>query len=257
MCPTIVNNVETLCGVKHIVAMGGAAYAKLGRPNNTGTRLLCVSGDVEKPGYYEYEVGAITLGQLIYEVCGGIKGGRKLKALIPGGSSAKVMKAGEKYKIKSKKPDGTMEEKEIAMEDIPIDFDTLAAAGSMAGSGGVIVMDETRDMVECLANIATFYAHESCGQCTPCREGSLWLKKVTDRLAHGRGQPDDVTLLTNVADNIAGRTICAFGEACAWPVQSFVSKFKNEFEAHALGNGAAMAEKTTIASAPAKKLEHA
>src|SRR5271170_1091146 len=189
MCPTIVNNVETLCNIKHIVAMGGAAYARLGKPNNTGTRLLCVSGDVEKPGYYEFEVGALTIGQLLNDVCGGIKGGRKLKALIPGGSSAKVLKAGDRYKIKTKKPDGTMEEKEIALEDIPLDFDTLAAAGSMAGSGGIIVMDETRDMVECLANIATFYAHESCGQCTPCREGSLWMKKITDRLSEGKGHP--------------------------------------------------------------------
>jgi len=116
-------------------------------------------------------------------------------------------------------------------------------------------MDETRDMVECLANIATFYAHESCGQCTPCREGSLWMKKITDRLAAGRGHPDDVGLLVNVADNIAGKTICAFGEACAWPVQSFVAKFKNEFESHALGNGSALHKKSTIDSVPVKKLE--
>src|ERR1700734_3244132 len=211
-CPTIVNNVETLCNIKHIVAMGGAEFAKIGQPNNTGTRLLCVSGDVEKPGYYEFEVAGLTLGQLLYEVCGGIKGGRKLKAVIPGGSSAKVLKAGERYKIKSKKPDGTMEEKEIGLEDIPMDFDTLAAAGSMAGSGGIIVMDDSRDMVECLANINTFYAHESCGQCTPCREGSLWMKKITDRLMNGEGQPGDTTLIKTVADNIAGRTICAFGE---------------------------------------------
>jgi NADH-quinone oxidoreductase subunit F len=257
MCPTIVNNVETLCNIKHIVAMGGAAYAKLGKPNNTGTRLLCVSGDVEKPGYYEFEVGALTIGQLLNEVCGGIKGGRKLKALIPGGSSAKVMRAGDRYKIKTKKPDGTIEEKELGLEDIPLDFDTLAAAGSMAGSGGIIVMDETRDMVECLANIATFYAHESCGQCTPCREGSLWMKKVTDRLSAGRGHPGDVALLTNVADNIAGRTICAFGEACAWPVQSFVDKFRDEFESRVPGNGATVPNKSPAASAPEKKLEPA
>ncbi len=257
MCPTIVNNVETLCAVKHIVAMGGKEYAKLGTPNNTGTRMLCVSGDVEKPGYFEFEVGKITIGQLINDVCGGIKGGRKLKALIPGGSSAKVMKAGDRYKIKTKKADGTIEEKEMGLEDLPIDFDTLAAAGSMAGSGGIIVMDETRDMVECLANIATFYAHESCGQCTPCREGSLWMKKITDRLASGRGHPDDVNLLTNVADNIAGRTICAFGEACAWPVQSFVGKFRNEFEAHALATNSGVSKKAAIETAPAKKLEHA
>jgi NADH-quinone oxidoreductase subunit F len=237
MCPTIVNNVETLCNIKHIVDMGGAAYAKIGKPNNTGTRLLCVSGDVEKPGYYEFEVGGLTIGQLLNDVCGGIKGGRKLKALIPGGSSAKVMRAGDRYKIKVKQADGSMLEKDMGLEDIPLDFDTLAAAGSMAGSGGIIVMDETRDMVECLANISTFYAHESCGQCTPCREGSLWMKKITGRLASGHGHAGDVKLLVNVADNIAGRTICAFGEACAWPVQSFIGKFKDEFEAKAAKNG--------------------
>ena len=255
MCPTIVNNVETLCNIKHIVAMGGAEYAKIGKPNNTGTRLLCVSGDVEKPGYYEFEVGGLTLGELINDVCGGIKGGRKLKAVIPGGSSAKVLKAGERYKIKAKKPDGTMEEKEIALEDIPMDFDTLAAAGSMAGSGGIIIMDETRDMVECLANINTFYAHESCGQCTPCREGSLWMKKITDRLIEGEGLAGDVGLLKNVADNIAGRTICAFGEACAWPVQSFVAKFPEEFAAHAKGGKIGIDGKVGEPPDRTKKLE--
>ena len=255
MCPTIVNNVETLCNIKHIVAMGGAAYAKIGKPNNTGTRLLCVSGDVEKPGYYEFEVGALTLGELINDVCGGIKGGRKLKAVIPGGSSAKVLKAGETYKIKSKKPDGSMEEKEIGLLDIPMDFDTLAAAGSMAGSGGIIVMDESRDMVECLANINTFYAHESCGQCTPCREGSLWMKKITDRLMEGQGLPEDPGLLKNVADNIAGRTICAFGEACAWPVQSFVAKFPEEFQRHAGGGKVGIEGKIIPPATNAQKLE--
>ena len=255
MCPTIVNNVETLCNIKHIVAMGGAEFAKIGKPNNTGTRILCVSGDVEKPGYYEFEVGALTLGQLLNDVCGGIKGGRKLKALIPGGSSAKVLKAGERYKIKAKKPDGTMEEKEIGLEDIPLDFDTLAAAGSMAGSGGIIVMDDSRDMVECLANINTFYAHESCGQCTPCREGSLWMKKITDRMMSGHGLPADTGLLKTVADNIAGRTICAFGEACAWPVQSFVAKFKDEFESRAQ-NRSATSDGTPVSEGhSAKNLE--
>jgi len=231
MSPTIVNNVETLCNVKHIVELGGANYAKLGRPNNTGTRVLCVSGDVNKPGYYEFEVGAITLGQLIYDVCGGITGGRKLKAIIPGGSSAKVLKAGEVYKIKEKQLDGSVRERQMPLDDVPLDFDSLTAVGSMAGSGGIIVMDESRDMVECLGNLTAFYAHESCGQCTPCREGSLWMKKITDRLAHGQGRVEDAALLVNIADNIAGRTICAFGEACTWPVQSFVSKFRDEFEA--------------------------
>ena len=219
-CPTIVNNVETLCDVKHIIGMSGAEFAKIGKPNNTGTRILCVSGDVKKPGYFEVEVGSVTLGELINDICGGLNEGRKLKAVIPGGSSAKVLKAGEKYKIK---------DKEVALEDIPMDFDTLAAAGSMAGSGGVIVMDDTRDMVETLNNINEFYAHESCGQCTPCREGALWMKKITHRLLEGGGTEKDPDILKNVADNIAGKTICAFGEACAWPTQSFVLKFREEF----------------------------
>jgi NADH-quinone oxidoreductase subunit F len=237
MSPTVVNNVETLCNVKHIVRMGGAEFAKIGRPNNTGTRLLCVSGDVQKPGYYELEVGALTMGELIYDVCGGLKPGRKLKAVIPGGSSAKVLRADERYKIKSKQSDGTVTEQEIGIDDIRMDFDSLAAVGSMAGSGGVIVMDDSRDMVWALNNINEFYAHESCGQCTPCREGSLWMSKMTGRLLQGGGDQRDPDVLTSVADNIAGRTICAFGEACAWPTQSFVAKFRDEFAAYAAKNG--------------------
>jgi NADH-quinone oxidoreductase subunit F len=235
MSPTIVNNVETLCNVKHITEMGGAEFAKLGKPNNTGTRVLCVSGDVAKPGYYEFEVGALTMGELIHDVCGGIRNGNKLKAVIPGGSSAKVLRADRKYKIKEKQADGSMKDKEITLEEIPMDFDTLAAVGSMSGSGGVIVMDDTRDMVECLANLSEFYAHESCGQCTPCREGSLWMKKILTRMTHGQARAEDTALLKSVADNIAGRTICAFGEACSWPVQSFVAAFPEEFNAKANG----------------------
>ena len=239
LCPTIVNNVETLCNVKYIVRIGGAEYSKIGKPNNTGTRLLCVSGDVQRPGYYEFEVGGITMGELIYDICGGLKPGRTLKAVIPGGSSAKVLSAKDRYKIKTKRPDGTMVENEIGLEDVPLDFDTLAAVGSMAGSGGVIVMDDTREMVWALNNINEFYAHESCGQCTPCREGSLWMKKITERMLHGGGAEQDTDTLKSVADNIAGRTICAFGEACAWPTQSFIAKFRDEFAATAgtRGNG--------------------
>ena len=237
MSPTIVNNVETLCDVKHIVKMGGAEYAKIGRPNNTGTRLLCVSGDVQKPGYYEFDTGGLTMGELIYDICGGLRPGRKLKAVIPGGSSAKVLRADERYKIKTKQPDGTTVEEEIGIDDIRIDFDTLAAVGSMAGSGGVIVMDDTRDMVWALNNINEFYGHESCGQCTPCREGSLWMQKITARLLDGGGAEGDPDTLKTVADHIAGRTICAFGEACAWPTQSFVAKFRDEFVAYASKNG--------------------
>jgi len=202
--------------------MGGEEYAKIGRPNNTGTRILCVSGDVQRPGYYEVAVGTVTLGELINDICGGMKPGRSFKGVIPGGSSAKVLRAGETFKIK---------DKEVALEDLPMDFDSLAAAGSMAGSGGVIVMDDSRNMVEILNNINEFYAHESCGQCTPCREGAQWMKKITDRIVAGGGVAEDPATLKNVADNIAGKTICAFGEACSWPTQSFLAKFKEEFAA--------------------------
>jgi NADH-quinone oxidoreductase subunit F len=232
-CPTIVNNVETLCAVKHIVAMGAGEYAKLGAPNNTGTRIVSVSGRVKKPGYYEIEVGKATIGQLINDPAfgGGLRDGRKLKAVIPGGSSAKIFKAGEKFKLK-KKVDGKDVEQEVDMLDLPYDFDSLMAAGSMSGSGAIIVMDDSTDIVEALANISEFYAHESCGQCTPCREGSLWMSKALHRLTHGEGRKQDADYLVKIADNIpGGRTICAFGEACSWPVQSFIAKFKDEFVA--------------------------
>src|SRR6186997_3434504 len=231
MCPTIVNNVETICNVKHIVAMGAAEFAKLGTPNNTGTRIVSLSGQVKRPGYYEIEIGKATIGQLINDPTfgGGLRDGRKLKAVIPGGSSAKVFKAGEKFKLK-RKVDGKDVEQEVDMLDLPYDFDSLIAAGSMSGSSAIIVMDDSTDIVEALANIAEFYAHESCGQCTPCREGSLWMSKALHRLTHGEGRATDADYLVKIADNIpGGRTICAFGEACSWPVQSFVGKFKDEF----------------------------
>jgi NADH-quinone oxidoreductase subunit F len=232
MCPTIVNNVETLCAVKHIVAMGGAEFARLGSPNNTGTRIVSISGHVKRPGYYEVEVGKATIGQLINDPVfgGGLREGRNLKAVIPGGSSAKVFKAGEKFKLKRKGPDGKEAEQEVDMLDLPYDFDSLIAAGSMSGSGAIIVMDDSTDIVEALRNLSEFYAHESCGQCTPCREGSLWMAKALHRLTHGQGRKTDADYLVRIADNIpGGRTICAFGEACSWPVQSFVAKFKDEF----------------------------
>jgi len=233
MCPTIVNNVETLCNVKHIVAMGGAEFAKLGTPNNTGTRIVSLSGQVKRPGYYEIEVGKATIGQLINDPAfgNGLLDGRKLKAVIPGGSSAKVFKAGEKFKLK-RKVEGKDVEQEVDMLDLPYDFDSLIAAGSMSGSSAIIVMDDSVDIVEALANISEFYAHESCGQCTPCREGSLWMSKTLHRLTHGEGCKGDADYLVKIADNIpGGKTICAFGEACSWPVQSFVAKFKDEFVA--------------------------
>jgi len=254
MCPTIVNNVETLCAVKHIVAMGGAEYAKLGTPNNTGTRIVSISGHVKRPGYYEVEVGKVTIGELINDPLfgGGLRDGRKLKAVIPGGSSAKVFKAGEKFKLKRKGPDGKDTEKEVDMVDLPYDFDSLITAGSMSGSGAIIVLDDSTDIVEALANISEFYAHESCGQCTPCREGSLWMAKALHRMTHGDGRSTDADYLIRIADNIpGGRTVCAFGEACSWPVQSFVSKFKDEFVA----KGAADEERRAQEVKPAETID--
>lgn len=247
-CPTIVNNVETLCDVKHIIELGGKGFSEIGTPGNTGTRIWCVSGHVQKPGYYEFPCSAVTLGQLIYDVCGGLKPGRKLKAVIPGGSSAKILRADERFTGKLK--DGT--EFDWGIEDIPMDFDSLGLVGSMSGSGGVIVMDDSTDMVEALANINYFYAHESCGQCTPCREGVPWMRKVTQRMVDGEAREEDAALLKSIADQIAGRTICAFGEAASWPVQSFIAKFNDEFvekartQAALRKEGKPTAEKTTL-----------
>jgi NADH-quinone oxidoreductase subunit F len=230
MKPTIVNNVETLCHVKHIISMGPDEFAKMGSPGDGGTRTMCVSGDVRRPGFYEIPCGGVTLGELIHDVCGGMKPGRQLKAVIPGGSSAKVLRAGEVFKMKTKGPDGQMAEKDVPLLDLVMDASSLMAAGSMIGSAGVMVMDDSRDMVWALNNLNQFYAHESCGQCTPCREGSLWMSKVTTRILDEGARPDDAKNLKGIADNIAGRTVCAFGEACSWPTQSFLAKFPDEFE---------------------------
>jgi NADH-quinone oxidoreductase subunit F len=210
--------------VKHIIAMGGDEYAKLGVARNTGTRILCVSGDVKKPGYFEVEVGKVTMRELLYDMCGGPKDGREFKAVIPGGSSSKILRCDETYKLKQ--PDGST--KDFGFWDIQMDFDTLAACGSMAGSGGVIVIDDSRKISWVLNNLNSFYAHESCGQCTPCREGSMWMKKITDRLVTGDASPKDIETLESVAYQIDGRTICAFGEASSWPVEAIVAKFRDE-----------------------------
>ncbi len=241
MCPTIVNNVETLCAVRHIMEMGGSAYAKLGTPRNTGTRIVSLSGKVKRPGYYEIEVGKVTLGELIFHenFGGGLEEGRSLKAVIPGGSSAKVLKAGESFKMKRANQEREMEEVQVDMLDLPYDFDSLMAAGTMSGSSAIIVMDDSVDIVEALANVSAFYAHESCGQCTPCREGSLWMSKALHRLTSGEGRKEDADYLTHIATNIQGRTICAFGEACSWPVLSFVKKFREDFEARGASDQAA------------------
>ena len=229
MSPTIVNNVETFCHVKQILRIGSEEYAKMGTPGDGGTRVMCVSGDVMRPGPYEIPVGGVTLGELIHDVCGGMKPGRKLKAIIPGGSSSKVMRAGEVYKMRVKSAEGEMIETDVPLLDLPMDAASLAAAGTMIGSAGVIVMDDSRNMLWALNNLNKFYAHESCGQCTPCREGVLWMDKMTTRMIRGEGIEQDPATLMNVADNIAGRTVCAFGEAASWPVQSFLTKFPEEF----------------------------
>jgi NADH-quinone oxidoreductase subunit F len=230
MSPTIVNNVETFCHVKQIFKVGSEEYSKMGTPGDGGTRVMCVSGDVMRPGPYEIPAGGVTLGELINDVCGGMKPGRKLKAVIPGGSSSKILRAGETFKMKVKGADGEMIDKEVPLLDLVMDSASLAAAGTMIGSGGVIVMDDSRNMLWALNNLNEFYAHESCGQCTPCREGVLWIDKMTTRMVKGEGIPQDPVTLKNVADNIAGRTVCAFGEAASWPVQSFLQKFPEEFK---------------------------
>jgi NADH-quinone oxidoreductase subunit F len=207
---------------------------------------------VRRPGYYEIEVGKVTLRELIFDPAfgGGLPEGRQLQAVIPGGASAKVFRAGEKIRLKRRGPDGRETEQELDMLDLPYDFDTLVAAGSMSGSGAIIVLDDSTDIVAALANLSDFFAHESCGQCTPCREGTLWMAKALHRLTHGQGRPEDADYLLHIADNIpGGRTICAFGEACSWPVQSFVRKFKDQF----IARGAAAARPR--ASQPARPVQ--
>ncbi|HEY7335497.1 MAG TPA: NADH-quinone oxidoreductase subunit NuoF [Bryobacteraceae bacterium] len=207
--PTLLNNVETFSAVPAIVRDGGAAFAALGTPKNGGTRLVCISGHVNKPGVYELPLGYNML-KAIYDVAGGIPGGKKLKAVVPGGSSCPLLKA---------------EECDIAM-----DYDTLAKAGSMLGSGGMVVLDETTDMVKFALRIMRFYAHESCGWCIPCREGTTWLRKILQRFADGGGRREDVGLLGELSKNMLGRTFCALGDAAAMPTISIVDKFPEDFE---------------------------
>ena len=197
MCPTIVNNVETLCNVRHVLEMGGDAYASLGTTANTGTRIVSLSGQVRRPGYYEIEVGKATLGELIFHknFGQGLRDGRKLRAIIPGGSSSKVFRADETFDIKSKDKRGAVVEQKLDLLDIPYDFDTLMKCGSMSGSSAIIVLDDSVDIVEALGNLSDFYAHESCGQCTPCREGSLWMSKALKRMRSGQGAQGRCRLL--------------------------------------------------------------
>jgi NADH-quinone oxidoreductase subunit F len=207
--PTLLNNVETFSAVPAIIRDGGAAFATLGTPKNGGTRLVCISGHVNKPGVYELPLGYPML-KAIYDVAGGIPGGKKLKAVVPGGSSCPLLKAEEC--------------------DIPMDYDTLAKVGSMLGSGGMVVMDETTDMVKVALRIMRFYAHESCGWCIPCREGTTWLRKILLRFDEGGGRKEDISLLGELSKNMLGRTFCALGDAAAMPTISIVDKFADDFE---------------------------
>jgi len=209
--PTTINNTETLASVPWIVQHGGQAFLELGKPNNGGPKLFSVSGHVNKPGNYEVALG--TPFSELLEMAGGVRGSHKLKAVIPGGSSAPVLPAD-------------------IMMDCTMDFDCIAKAGSMLGSGAVIVMDETVCMVRALERLSYFYFEESCGQCTPCREGTGWMYRIIHRIEHGQGRPEDLELLNSVAGKIGGHTICALGDAAAMPVQSFLKHFGDEFVYH-------------------------
>lgn len=209
--PTTINNTETFASIPYIIREGGDAFLALGKPNNGGTKLFSVSGHVNKPGNFEVPMG--TPFPDLLEMAGGVRGGRKLKAVIPGGSSAPVLPAD-------------------VMMSCTLDYDSISKAGSMLGSGAVIVMDESTCMVKALERLSYFYFEESCGQCTPCREGTGWLYRVVHRIESGLGRPDDLDLLNSVTSNIMGRTICALGDAASMPVQSFIKHFGDEFAYH-------------------------
>ena len=207
--PTTINNTQSLASVPAIIRNGAQWFADLGVEGSGGTAIFSVSGHVEKPGNYELPLG-IPFKELL-EIAGGVRGGRKLKAVIPGGSSVPVMRAED-------------------IVDLTMDFDTLKQAGSGLGTGATVVMDETTCMVRLLRRISRFYYAESCGQCTPCREGTGWLYRMLSRIIDGHGRPEDLEMLLNVANKIEGHTICALGDAAAWPVQSFLKRFGHEFE---------------------------
>ena len=209
--PTTINNTETFASIPYIIRHGGQKFLELGKPNNGGTKIFSVSGHVNKPG--NYEVGMGTPFAELLEMAGGVRNGHKLKAVIPGGSSVPVLPA-------------------YIMMECTMDYDSIAKAGSMLGAGSVIVMDETVCMVKALERLSYFYFEESCGQCTPCREGTGWLHRIVRRIEHGQGRPDDLDLLKDVGSNVSGRTICALGDAAAGPVLSFIKHYREEFEYH-------------------------
>ncbi|CAM4408158.1 MAG: NADH-quinone oxidoreductase subunit F [Legionellaceae bacterium] len=210
-CPTNINNTETYASVPVILEKGGEWFLNLGKPNNGGTKIFSVTGHVNNPGNFEIPLG--TPFKDLLAMAGGMRHGRKIKAVIPGGSSSPILPA------------------DIMME-LDMDYDSIAKAGSMLGSGAVIIMDETTCMVKALARIAHFYQEESCGQCTPCREGTGWMARMVHRIEHGQGRIEDIELLDNVASRIMGKTICALGDAAAMPVRSFIKHFRDEFVFH-------------------------
>ncbi|MGI8656785.1 MAG: NADH-quinone oxidoreductase subunit NuoF [Pyrinomonadaceae bacterium] len=212
--PTIVNNVETLMAVPYIITNGGEAYKALGTEKSGGTKLWSVSGHVVHPGVYELPMG-YDMEKFIFEDCGGIPNGKKLKAVIPGGSSVYIMPA-----------------EDIIGCNVKMDYEGLVVAGSMVGSGGFMVMDETVDIFETTKNLTEFYKHESCGWCTPCREGTDWLVKIFKRIAAGNGRPEDAQLMLDICDNIEGKSFCPLGDAAAWPIQSAIKKFPEDFRKH-------------------------
>lgn len=208
--PTVVNNTETLSTLPWILNNGAEAYAKMGTEKSPGTKLFSASGHINNPGVYEVELG-YPMEEFLNNECGGIRGGKKLKAIIPGGSSVPVLRADE-------------------IEGVLLDYESIKNAGSMLGSGGFIVMDETTDMVEVAQNLAHFYSHESCGQCTPCREGGHWIEKIFTRMAHGGALAGDMELVKNLCGQIAGHTICPFGDALSTPATTYMQKFPEEFQ---------------------------
>ena len=238
--PTIVNNVETLMNVPFIIDKGGAWFAALGPGRSGGTRTVCVSGHVNKPGVYELPM-TITMRQIIDEVCGGVWKGRKVKAVIPGGTSMPPL-AEDELDVPSEFDALMTDERIKPVEVAPgknFDLGGGRLLRTMAGSGGIVVMDDATDIPMAVWRIMKFYAHESCGQCTPCREGTGWLEKVARRVAFGQGKPNDLELLASIAHGIAGNTICALGDAAAWPMLGFLTKFRADFEAKVARTGAA------------------
>jgi NADH-quinone oxidoreductase subunit F len=212
-CPTVVNNVETLTSIPQILEMGGIAWRDLGTEKSGGTKLWSISGHVKKPGVYELPMGYADMEKFIMEDCGGMLRDNKLKAVIPGGSSVYIMNAGQ-----------------ILGKNVTLDYEGIVEAGSMLGTGGMMVMDETVDVMETTKNLTEFYKHESCGWCTPCREGTDWLVKIFNRISIGEGRPEDAQLLLDICDNIEGKSFCPLGDAAAWPIQSAIKQFPEDFK---------------------------